>query len=398
MSEETTAPGTAVAEIDPRQFRETLAHYPTGVVVITAMAEGEPVGMVVGSFTSVSLDPPLVAYLPAKTSSSYGRLRRASAFCVNVLAVEQEPLCRRFASRSGDKFDGVPWHLSPTGSPMLADAVAWFDCTVERTVDAGDHDIVLGRVRHLRASGAGSPLLFFQGGYGGFRSRSLVAPFAADLRDQLQVADLARAPMERLAEETGLSCYAQAVVDGDLVIVAGAGVEDGVRTHIGRRMPFLPPYGSLFVDHLDTDTAVDRWTDHLRSTPTPEARTEYARMLGTVRDRGWSLGLRAPRHDEVWHEVARFTSLVPVPAVERRLGELLDGLMRYYEPTALPEDGRYDVRILAAPVRRGGGTALALALYGMPDGADRGTVLGWAGRLRETADKVSALLTSPATG
>lgn len=392
MSEST---GTAPPEIDAQLFRETLAHFPTGVVVVTAVVDGEPTGMVVGSFTSVSLDPPLVAYLPAKSSSSYARLKGTQNFCINVLAVEQESVCRQFAARSGDKFAGIGWRPSPGGAPMLDDAVAWIDCSVHEVVDAGDHDIVIGRVRHLAANPeAGSPLLFFQGGYGGFRSRSLVAPFAADLRDQLQVADLARQSMEQVADELGLSCYAQAVVDGALAIVAGAGGQDGMRSHIGRRMPFLPPYGALFVDDLDLESAVDSWAGHLHRSPSPEQRAAYAQMLRTVRDRGWSIGLRAPSHDEVWAEVAGFTTVDPTPAVEKRLGELLDGLRPYYEPPSLAPSESYDVRILGAPIRRDGRTALVLTIFGMPDGVDGATVGRWADRLVEAADEVSLRIAS----
>src|SRR4051794_20153480 len=94
--------------IDPARFRETLGHYPTGVAVVTAMAEdGDPAGMVVGTFSSVSLDPPLIAFFPARDSWSFGRLRTANAFCVNVLASDQEPLCRQLATGGAGKFDGV---------------------------------------------------------------------------------------------------------------------------------------------------------------------------------------------------------------------------------------------------------------------------------------------------
>ena len=110
--------------IDSNTFRETLGHFPTGVVVVTTTVDGEPLGMVVGSFTSVSLDPPLVAYLPARTSSSYAKLGASDTFCVNVLAASQEALCRQFASRTGDKYAGVAWHPSELGSPILDEAAS----------------------------------------------------------------------------------------------------------------------------------------------------------------------------------------------------------------------------------------------------------------------------------
>ncbi len=375
---------------DSRRFREVMANYPTGVVVITAVAEdGAPLGMVVGSFTSVSLEPPLVAYLPAKTSSSYAALRSRPRFCVNVLSSDQEQLCRQFASRGGDKFAGVDWTLSPGGTPILADAVAWLDCAVEDTLDGGDHDIVLGRVEHMDAPGDGDALLFFQGGYGGFRSQSLVAPWSADLRLQLQVADVARGPMDALAREMGIPCFAQALVDDDVVVVAASGGVHGVRAHIGRRMPLMPPYGSLFLDLADLDEAASVWARHQRGPVTEEARATHLAMLGRVRDRGWSLGLVAPQHDEIWEEVTRFSEARATPGAERRIGRLLEELTPYYEPPDLIADTRYDVRSIAAPVRAAGRTVMALVLYGIPAQASVAEIEHWIARLTATADAVA---------
>ncbi|MGY1821001.1 flavin reductase family protein [Geodermatophilus sp. SYSU D00079] len=160
---------TLIQDVDPARFRTTLGHHPTGVVLVTAIdAAGEPVGMVVGSFASVSLDPPLVAFLPTRGSARFARLRTASSFCVNVLAHDQDDLCRAFATKGADGFPGVAWTPSPSGAPVLAGVVAWVDCTVESVTDAGDHHLVMGRVRDLDVVNPVPPLLFFQGGFGRF--------------------------------------------------------------------------------------------------------------------------------------------------------------------------------------------------------------------------------------
>ncbi len=175
--------------IDAALFRETLGHYPTGVAVVTAVAEdGNPAGMVVGTFSSVPLDPPLIAFFPASNSRSFARLRTARRFCVNVLASDQEPLCRRLATGGAGKFDGVRWRLEPLGSPVLGGAVSWVECTFEDIREAGDHYIVLGLVHELAVERSTLPLLFFQGGYGRFSTAQVkgwihslkeVAAFAA---------------------------------------------------------------------------------------------------------------------------------------------------------------------------------------------------------------------------
>lgn len=156
-------------EIDGATFRRVLGHYPTGVCVVTAIEpDGTATGMIVGSFTSVSLDPPLVAFLPDKSSTSWPRIERAGKFCVNILASDQQDLCRRFAAKGGDKFAGVSHRLSANGSPVLDDVVAWIDCTLDAVHEAGDHFIVLGRVCELDSARAEEPLLFFRGQYGNF--------------------------------------------------------------------------------------------------------------------------------------------------------------------------------------------------------------------------------------
>ena len=135
-------------------------------------ASGAPVGMVVGSFTSVSLDPPLVAFFPAKSSSSWPRIEAVGKFCVNILASDQQPLCRQIAAPGPDKFAGIVHRVSANGSPILDDVVAWIDCALDAVHEAGDHYIVLGKVVALEVDRPERPLLFFQGSYGEF---SLIA-------------------------------------------------------------------------------------------------------------------------------------------------------------------------------------------------------------------------------
>lgn len=153
---------------DSAKFRQVLGHFATGVTVVTAMSDGEPVGLAVGSFSSVSLDPPLVAFFPDRTSSSWPKIRAAGSFCVNVLGEGQEDVCRRFASKGDDKFSGLGWQPAASGSPLLDGVVAWIDCDIHSVDDAGDHFCVMGAVRDLDVAHDGGPLLFFRGGYGRF--------------------------------------------------------------------------------------------------------------------------------------------------------------------------------------------------------------------------------------
>jgi flavin reductase (DIM6/NTAB) family NADH-FMN oxidoreductase RutF len=158
-----------VAAIDPQVYRRTLGNYPTGVVIITGHDDNGPVGLAIGSFSSVSLDPPLVGFLPDKGSTSWPRIEGSGAFCVNVLAADQLDVCRAFASRGGDKYHAIDWRAGATGSPVIDGVVAWIDCTIERVDEAGDHWFVLGRVVEMAIPRDDvAPLLFLRGAYGGF--------------------------------------------------------------------------------------------------------------------------------------------------------------------------------------------------------------------------------------
>jgi flavin reductase (DIM6/NTAB) family NADH-FMN oxidoreductase RutF len=155
-------------DIDPAVFRNVLGHFPTGVTAVTAVNDGQPVGMAIGSFTSVSLDPPLVAFLPTKDSGSWQVIRESGSFCVNVMAQDQMDVCGVMASRADDKFADVEWRAGPTGSPIIEGSIAYIDCTIDGVLDGGDHDIVVGRVVELDVMHSKDPLVFFQGGYGTF--------------------------------------------------------------------------------------------------------------------------------------------------------------------------------------------------------------------------------------
>jgi 3-hydroxy-9,10-secoandrosta-1,3,5(10)-triene-9,17-dione monooxygenase reductase component len=152
---------------DARAFRDTLSQFCTGVVIATGLHEGEMAGFAAQSFASLSLDPPLVALCPAKTSTSWPKLKASGHFCVNVLGAHQQEVCDQFARKGG--VADVPWHKGITGSPILEGVLAYIDCELETEHDGGDHIIAVGRVKDLGVQDTNhGPLLFFRGGYEGF--------------------------------------------------------------------------------------------------------------------------------------------------------------------------------------------------------------------------------------
>jgi flavin reductase (DIM6/NTAB) family NADH-FMN oxidoreductase RutF len=162
---------TTPDSFDSERFRQVLGHLPTGVTVITAHHADGPVAMSANSVTSVSLEPPLILFCPAKSSTTWPRIRQSGRFCVNIFGAQHEEISRRFATRGVDRFAGVAWHSRPAG-PALDDAVAWIECTVDAQYEAGDHLIVVGAVDRLDVrEDAGEPLVFFRGRYGSFSTR-----------------------------------------------------------------------------------------------------------------------------------------------------------------------------------------------------------------------------------
>lgn len=149
-----------------RRFRDVLGRFASGVTVVTAMSSDKPVGMTCQSFSSVSLNPPLVLFIPARTSRAWPAIQRSGKFCVNFLGHGQEDLSNTMASRGVDKYDDLDWAPSPvTGSPMLPGTLGYVDCAIHTVHEAGDHFVVIGRVLDLGLGDAEEPLLFFEGQY-----------------------------------------------------------------------------------------------------------------------------------------------------------------------------------------------------------------------------------------
>ena len=170
-----------VAQAAGRRFRRVLGQFPTGVVLVTAATSEGPTGMAVNSFTSVSLDPPLVSFCAAHSSTTWPRIRAAGAFAVNVLGEQHAEVSRLFARKGVDRFAGLGHRPGATGAPVLDGVAAHLDCRLHAVHDAGDHVIVLGRVVDLHADDAVRPLVFHGGDYYSLQSADVPSPRAGAL-------------------------------------------------------------------------------------------------------------------------------------------------------------------------------------------------------------------------
>ena len=152
---------------DEATFRQVLARFATGVVVVTGTTPDGPAGLTCQSFSSLSLDPPLVMLSTARSSRTWPRIAATGRFAVNVLGADQEDVSGRFAVSGGDKFAGQGWRPGGFGNPLLDGAIAHVECDIDALHDGGDHEIVVGRVRGIEAPGldAGSPLVYYRSRY-----------------------------------------------------------------------------------------------------------------------------------------------------------------------------------------------------------------------------------------
>jgi len=162
MSDHTFSPGPDTL----RAYRDALGCYGTGVTVVTTMAPNGPLAMTANSFASVSLDPPLVLWCPAKSSRRHDAFASAAGFIIHIMSEDQQALASHFA-RQGDGFEHIDWTRSDSNQPLLNGCLARFECDRATTHDGGDHTIVVGRV-HRFTSRPGNGLLFKRGQYGGF--------------------------------------------------------------------------------------------------------------------------------------------------------------------------------------------------------------------------------------
>lgn len=313
-------------------WRAVLGEYPTGVTAITSTgSDGEPIGMVVGTFTAVSEHPPLIGFLPANDSRTFAEIRRNGTFCANVLGYTHETLCRRFASRSEDRFASTQWETSELGNPRLADAVAWFEGRIVDVTPVGDHSFVVAEVAGLGVGdgSAGLPLLFLKGGYGSFTVPALdfdVPGFSG----QLRAAESVRGVVQQLADETGTECLLSTVADDSVLVLTAANLLPSRPRYgiVGMNFPFAAPLTPVLAA-WSAPEHTKLWEENSRHLLGHVDRPLLARLTDAVRRYGYAItaGESSDGFDEIandptasWGELADAWS-----AVKANVEAVLDG-------------------------------------------------------------------------
>lgn len=382
--------------ITSTMFRETMGHYPTGVVAVTGVtSSGEATAMVVGSFVSVSLDPPLIAFLPTKESSTFAELRTAKTLCINVLAADQEQLCRSLARRGTAKLADVDWVESQYGAPVLPGVVATVDCAIAEVLEGGDHYIILCNVLDMNIVQPDAPLVFFQGGYGRFSVNSLVTRDDTGMILSARLGEAARASLEEMARLANAECTLFARIGEDVVAVASAsapGVTSAMT--LGTRFPLMPPLGELFASFGEEELA-DRWIQRApRREDSGQDASQLKARLQQVREQGWAATLASDTGEDTLVEAMREYSahdLTPsrLKEVTRKLNEATD---RRQTVAELQADQRYSLGTIAFPVLSAdGNAALVLRLSQITPAQTGETINRWIDQLRTLASHLQDL-------
>lgn len=399
-ADQTSHPGQTADSghsIDPALFREVMGHYPTGVVLVTGVhPDGEELAAIMGTFTSVSLDPPLVAFLPMKNSRSFLRLQECESMCINVLTGDQEAVSRAIATRRENKFEGLTTYRSPSGDPVLAGSLAWIDVRLHDVIDAGDHWIAMCRVIDLHVDNPTGPLIFFQGGYGRFTIPSLIARMEEDLVAPIQQAHRARAELEQLANRFGCEAALLAEVSPDeLATVASATAPDkSVEASLGTRVPMVPPLGDMFIAAKGPE-AEERW---LGKALTSEVRDQAQDRVRFARRAGYSLSFLPEDDANPYREMVEATRLWSkgglTPAQERQVRESVAQASVCYHVRELEPEKRYDIGSVVVPiVSKEGHVVHILRMSQLPRRSSGQEIRVWIETLRAAARRIGANLT-----
>lgn len=288
-------------------WRAVLGEYPTGVALITSVDAMGPVGMIVGTFTAVSQNPPLVGFLADMSSTTFPKIAKSRRFCASILGTVHEGLCRQFVAKDPDRFESGNFVIGGSGIPRVADAIAWFDSAIWQTVSFGDHHLVVGEVQDFGVGGAdgGYPLLFRRAGYGAFTVPTEEVDAVA-LGQQLRVAELAEPTIARLAQATGLHVMISTVVrDRVLVLREHPGSAGGDTTSVGNGFPFAAPVAPVFVA-WSAPQQQHAWIEGARHLIGSVDRAVLHDLLSSVRRRGFAVSTDRNLHDS-------FRSLVQGP-------------------------------------------------------------------------------------
>lgn len=387
----------AVTTFDPVSFREVMGHYPTGVVIVTAIhPDGEALAMIVGTFTSVSMEPPLVAFLPMKSSRTFVRLSECDSMCINVLTDDQEQVGRTIASRREKKLEGTDWSPCPSGAPMLHRSLAWLDVHLQEVIEAGDHHIALCAIDDMAVNNPKAPLIFFQGGYGGFAVPPLLARIDNDIIGAVQQASNARGVLASVATRHRCEATLLTVVDKVELAAIATAVGEGVNpgNGLGMRVPIVPPIADVWVAELSREEQVD-WL--AKADVDDATRATFEDRLAFAREHGYLMSFLPAGQLDPYRQLNaathRYADDRVTPTTQREIRKSISEVSVSYQMRDIQPQEKYDVGMLVGTVHDPQGKPVRmLRLAQLPRQALGSTVLEWIEDLRATVGQLEKTL------
>ncbi|SNT48095.1 flavin reductase family protein [Rhodococcoides kyotonense] len=356
-----------IPEVDRIRFEEVMAHYPTGVAVVTSRdALGRPIGAVTPVLAVLSTVPPLIGIQLDPAGPDYLRLTDNDRFCVNIIASGNSAASQVFRTENSDDLDSIDWVPSVSGSPIISGSSGWIDCRVNEIHDTGNRKLLVCRVLEVETNARGLPLLFFRGGRGGFDPRVSILPSLPGLTRQIELVERGIAAMEIAADEAGVEVIAMARHGNSMSIIASAAPRGAeATTLVGRRFPFVPPYGTLFLAGSDEQTR-NAWFDELAEPPSDDERNEMLARVSRADERGWSVALSGPAHSAVDRMIEAYTRGPVTSMLDRRLRSGIASLGSFYDPPDEELLEAASVRMFCVPVPdRGSEPLVQLAVHSL---------------------------------
>ncbi len=377
-------------DLDAR-IRDALAAHPHGFTLATARDETGEVAGVVGAFVPASSQPPLVLFLADRTSPSLALIRTTGRLGLNLLAHDQESLIR-----SNTPLQEAGWRPSNRGTPIVNGAICWLDCDVVDIHEVGDRSAVVGAIVDAGVERNVMPLVSFQGGVGGFVAGPLSVSSDSDRLNPPGIVETAIDKIDLLAQELEVECSLIALDGDDTVAIAAANHSPVAwRTHLGKRVPVVPPSGVLFVGGPGSRLTEEDWRARLGAA----AKEDIAltkRQLERARGRGWSAALVGElKVDEIDDLVTAYSEPSCTPEQKEQLLRAIRSNAAMHEPDDFDDDRTYDVLRLEVPIKSPPGeTLFLLRLRELPSGASGAEVKFWLRMAVETAQSISHRLAS----
>lgn len=369
------------------------------MITATLTDASDPLALVVGTFSSVSLDPPLVSFMPMKTSKTFEQLRKAESLCFNLLADDQEDIITAIVRRKEGKLEGLEWTMSTRGNPVLDGSIAVVEGEIANIVDAGDHWIAVCSVRDMEIRAPKAPLLFFQGGYGSFVSSGLLARLEESSPELTSQVERLRATLEHVSKEVGCEVSILKAENRDematLISAYGPGISEA--SGMGNRLPIIPPIGDTYMFAHSADA--DHWL--AKSNHADHGVLElYRGRLEYLRDNGYLLSFlpessRSTAYDSVHEAVRHYGQNRLTPAQEREIRPSITESDVDYAQRDLIGDERYDIGSLVLPARDlDGEYTLTLRFSQLPSSQLGSTVKQWIDIGLSTVSNIETILVS----